>query len=55
MAGIMNAVYTVAAIAVAVLGLLFVIFGTGERDRGLLVGGAVSIVLLLGLGAVFLM
>jgi hypothetical protein len=55
MAGALNTVYTVVAIAVAILGLLFVVFRTGERDVELLVSMVVGIVLLLGVGATMLM
>jgi hypothetical protein len=55
MAGAINSVYAVVAIATAILGLLFVVLGPGERDRGLLVGGALSIAVLVGLGATLLM
>jgi hypothetical protein len=55
MAGALNAIYAVVAIAVAVLGLLFVMFGTGDRDAGLFVGGAIGAILLLGLGVTLLM
>jgi hypothetical protein len=51
MAGAIATVYAIAAIAAAILGLLFVVFATGERERELLVGGAIGIALLIGLGA----
>ncbi|WP_181861722.1 hypothetical protein [Haloplanus salinus] len=54
MVGVLSRVYAVAAIAAAVVGLLFILFGTGDRERELLVGGLVGIVLLLGLGATLL-
>jgi hypothetical protein len=55
MAGILNTIYAIIAIAVAVMGLLFVTFGTGDRDAGLFVGGAIGTVLLLGLGVTLLL
>jgi len=51
MAGAIATVYAVVAVAAAVLGLLFVVFATGERETELLVGGAVGVALLIGLGA----
>ena len=51
MAGAIATVYAIAAIAAAILGLLFVVFATGERETELLVGGAIGIALLIGLGA----
>lgn len=55
MAGVLNSVYTVAAVTVAVLGFLFVMFATGDREAGLLVEGAIGIVLLVALGATLIM
>ncbi|RMB24118.1 hypothetical protein [Haloplanus aerogenes] len=54
MAGLVKTIYAAAAITVAVLGLLFVMFVVGDRDRGLLVEGAIAIILLIGLGATLL-
>lgn len=51
MVGILSTVYAVVAIFAAVLGLLFMMVGTGDRERELLVGGVVGIIVLLGLGA----
>ena len=51
MAGAIATVYAIAAMAAAVLGLLFMVFATGERETELLVGGAIGIALLIGLGA----
>lgn len=51
MAGVLNSVYTVAAVAVSVLGFLFVMFATGDRETGLLIEGVIGIVLLVALGA----
>lgn len=54
MAGAINSVYAVAAITTAVLGLLFVVFAAEDRETELLIGGAISIALLVGLGATLL-
>lgn len=55
MVGVLSTVYAAVAIVAAVLGLLFMMVGTGDREWELLVGGAVGIVVLLGLGVTLLM
>ena len=51
MVGVLSTVYAAVAIVAAVLGLLFMMIGTGDREWELLVGGVIGIVVLLGLGA----
>lgn len=51
MVGVLGTIYAAVAIFAAVLGLLFMMFGTGDREWELLVGGVIGIVMLLGLGA----
>lgn len=55
MAGALSTVYAIVAIAAAVLGLLFMIVATSDREVELLVGGVIGIAVLVGLGASLLL